>query len=95
VPNARDAMPAGGRVRIATGLAATAPRDLPAGRYVSISVADTGVGVGEEDRAHPFDPFFATKEQGEGTGLGLATVYGFVRHAAAPQRSRASSAGRR
>jgi CheY-like chemotaxis protein len=79
VLNARDAMPAGGRVRIATGLAPATPGDLPAGRYASISVADTGVGIGEEDRAHLFEPFFTTKGQGEGTGLGLATVYGFVR----------------
>jgi PAS domain S-box-containing protein len=82
--NARDAMPAGGKLIIATAVAnvdadhAASRVGLPPGRYVSLKVSDTGTGMpqGVIDRA--FEPFFTTKAKGEGTGLGLATVYGIV-----------------
>ena len=86
--NARDAMPSGGTIRIATsalqvdqGAAATAPltgTEIPAGRYSVLAVSDSGVGMSEQTLAHIFEPFFTTKEKGKGTGLGLATVYGIV-----------------
>ena len=80
--NARDAMaPTGGRLRIETanqGFAAKAG-ELMAGEYVSIAVTDTGAGMRPDVAARAFDPFFTTKPRGEGTGLGLSMVYGFVR----------------
>ncbi len=83
--NARDSMPAGGRLVIETGNAhldeAFAARhiDLRAGDYVRVSVTDTGCGIPAEVISRVFDPFFTTKDKGKGTGLGLAMVYGFVK----------------
>jgi len=83
--NARDAMPAGGRLTITVGEAELAENDsrnhegAPAGKYVMLSVSDTGSGMDTETQAHIFEPFFTTKAPGKGTGLGLATVYGVVK----------------
>jgi PAS domain S-box-containing protein len=83
--NARDAMRRGGRLVISTGNlhreAQSGPEALPAGDYVSLAVTDTGSGMDAETRAHLFEPFFTTKPQGEGTGLGLWTVYTLVHQA--------------
>jgi signal transduction histidine kinase len=80
--NARDAMPRGGKLRIETGDSEVFvdPRfpDSPAGRYVVMSVSDTGVGMDAEMQARIFEPFFTTKEPGKGTGLGLTIVYGIL-----------------
>ena len=85
VLNARDAMPEGGRLVIETFNAtlddadiASAPGMTP-GDYVVLSVADTGHGMPPEVRARAFEPFFTTKAAGKGSGLGLATIYGFAR----------------
>ena len=83
--NARDAMaPGGGRLTIETANKwlddrAAAERELPPGQYISVCVTDTGVGMTPEVIARAFDPFFTTKPMGQGTGLGLSMVYGFVR----------------
>jgi two-component system, cell cycle sensor histidine kinase and response regulator CckA len=85
VLNARDAMPSGGQIRIEVATGQTPPPVLAgpaAGRadqFVRVRVADTGVGIQPEIRAHLFEPFFTTKEFGKGSGLGLASVYGSVR----------------
>lgn len=84
--NARDAMPEGGTVDIKTeNLELSAGHGkqeaLPGGRYVRLTVADTGIGMGDEVAAQVFDPFFTTRKEAGGTGLGLATVYGIVKEA--------------
>jgi CheY-like chemotaxis protein len=89
--NARDAMPDGGQLRFTTeavalgrGDRAGHPPELGPGRYVTVTVSDTGCGMGEPVLARLFEPFFTTKEPGKGTGLGLAAVFGTVqRHGGA------------
>ncbi len=85
--NARDAMPDGGKIMIETANADLGEEycarhpSLKAGRYVTLSVRDTGTGMPEEVRTHVFEPFFTTKKTGSGTGLGLAMAYGIVEQA--------------
>jgi CheY-like chemotaxis protein len=82
--NARDAMPEGGRITIETANKwlddrGARERELTPGQYLSICVTDTGTGIAKDVVERIFDPFFTTKPIGEGTGLGLSMVHGFVR----------------
>jgi CheY-like chemotaxis protein len=82
--NARDAMPDGGRLTIATAHHAFAEAeavalDISPGQYLSLAVTDTGTGMTPDVLRRAFDPFFTTKPLGGGTGLGLSMIYGFVR----------------
>jgi len=83
--NARDAMPQGGTLSISTQMAEVKPGAeefrsyFRPGRYIKLTIADTGTGMDAQTLEHIFEPFFTTKEVGKGTGLGLATVYGIVK----------------
>ena len=83
--NARDAMPTGGRILIETANITFGEGDpgqsqtAPPGEYVKLSVSDNGSGMPPEVVARAFEPFFTTKDPGRGTGLGLSTIYGFIR----------------
>ena len=85
VVNARDAMPQGGRITIETANASLDEAycarfgDTAPGQYVLLSVSDNGTGISPEHLSKVFEPFFTTKGASEGTGLGLAMIYGFVR----------------
>jgi PAS domain S-box-containing protein len=86
--NARDAMPNGGKIMIdastfdASDTSTMTNPELPAGRYVRISVTDTGIGMSRDTLARAFEPFFTTKGAGKGSGLGLSMVYGFAKQSA-------------
>jgi len=80
--NARDAMIHGGTLTLGTKVIDIPPHspgdDLKAGRYVVLTVIDTGIGMDKETQSHIFEPFFTTKEIGEGTGLGMAIVFKII-----------------
>jgi len=101
VINARDAMPNGGQLLIETTNTVLRdrrgapkdwpPQDVPPGDYVALSVADTGVGMTSDVIARAFDPFFTTKPAGQGTGLGLSMIYGFVQQSGGHVRLRSEA----
>ncbi len=84
--NSRDAMPDGGELLFATKVVSPSDtsffaehrQNLPSGKYLEIAISDTGIGMDEQIQRHIFEPFFTTKEPGQGTGMGLASVYGAV-----------------
>ena len=91
VLNARDAMPRGGRISVGTANLELQPdpaRELPAGRYVMLTLSDTGQGMDADTLDHLFEPFFTTKGPGKGTGLGLSTVYAIVKQSGGDIRVR-------
>jgi PAS domain S-box-containing protein len=98
VLNARDAMPDGGHLLIETvntvlrdrrgALREQPPQHVPPGDYVALSVADTGVGMAPEVSLRAFDPFFTTKPIGQGTGLGLSMIHGFIQQSGGHVRLR-------
>jgi CheY-like chemotaxis protein len=82
--NARDAMPEGGKLTIEVAICemkegGEEPTDVAPGHYVRLTVGDTGTGMSPEIQSRAFDPFFSTKDIGDGTGLGLSAVYGIVK----------------
>jgi signal transduction histidine kinase len=83
--NARDAMPDGGKLQFRLSCLALepgepAPRpEMAPGEWLTLSISDTGAGISSDVLPHIFEPFFTTKEVGQGTGLGLAQVYGIVK----------------
>jgi two-component system, cell cycle sensor histidine kinase and response regulator CckA len=85
VVNGRDAMPRGGRLDLETanmdvqGGTTRTDASVPLGKYVRLTVCDTGIGMDPETQSHIFEPFFTTKSIGKGTGLGLSVVYNIVR----------------
>jgi len=92
--NARDAMPNGGTLTIASALEiVTSDPELEAGAYVALSVADNGAGMPDDVKARAFDPFFTTKGVGKGTGLGLAQVYGIAKQAGGVARISSTPGG--
>ena len=89
--NARDAMPDGGRLTVETrslrlDAQAAAMRDLLAGEFLTLAVTDNGTGMSPEVAARAFDPFYTTKPLGQGTGLGLSMIYGFVKQSGGQAR---------
>ena len=101
VINACDAMPDGGELLIETANTVLRdrrgrakewpPQDVPPGDYMALSVADTGTGMAPDVLARAFDPFFTTKPMGQGTGLGLSMVYGFVQQSGGHVRLRSEA----
>ena len=90
--NARDAMPDGGTLRVSVDLETVGRQHrsgLKPGRYLCLSVADTGTGMDEATLARAIEPFFSTKGVGKGTGLGLSMAHGLVSNSAAPSPSAA------
>jgi len=89
--NARDAMPAGGRLTVEAANFVVDERmaqegDMLSGQYVALSVGDTGLGMTSDVKARAFDPFFTTKPPGSGTGLGLSMIYGFAKQSGGQAR---------
>lgn len=85
--NARDALPEGGEIRFGAGVCTLEDSycrnntyEILPGQYALVSISDNGIGMDPEVQKHIFDPFFTTKRRGRGTGMGLTTVYGMIRH---------------
>src|SRR5690606_21241590 len=87
VINARDALPKGGNITIRTrSLQSTGSTELVDGGYVALSVTDDGTGIAPDVLSKVFEPFFTTKPLGQGTGLGLSSIYGFARQSGGEAR---------